>query len=101
MLRYALLWLFHLFLALKRFFASLLPRKQPRPLRAHRRKLPNHLAVLLSTKESLDNGKYNLAEVIESVCRLVEWSRASGIETLSVFDSASKCPYLKAIASRD
>ncbi|CAG7847642.1 SubName: Full=Uncharacterized protein {ECO:0000313/EMBL:CCA73534.1} [Serendipita indica DSM 11827] len=92
MLRYALLWLFHLFLALKRFFASLLPRKQPRPLRAHRRKLPNHLAVLLSTKESVGNGEYNLGEAIESVCRLVEWCRASGIEILSVFDSANLLP---------
>ncbi|KAG8814017.1 hypothetical protein FRC17_001332 [Serendipita sp. 399] len=88
MLEYALLWLFHLFLALKRFFATLLPAKSPRPLRARRKKLPNHLAVLLSSEGNSGNTVTDGPEAIESVRRLAEWCRITGIEVLSVFDSA-------------
>ncbi|KAG8827492.1 hypothetical protein FRC17_007825 [Serendipita sp. 399] len=88
MLEFALLWLFHLFLALKRFFATLLPVKSPRPLRARRKKLPNHLAVLLSSEGNSGNNVTDGPEAIESVRRLAEWCRITGIEVLSVFDSA-------------
>ncbi|KAG8800982.1 hypothetical protein FRC18_007907, partial [Serendipita sp. 400] len=88
MLEYALLWLFHLILALKRFFATLLPAKSPQPLRARRKKLPNHLAVLLSSEGNVGNGVEDAAVAIESVRRLAEWCRITGIEVLSVFDPA-------------
>ncbi|KAG8758618.1 hypothetical protein FRC14_007746 [Serendipita sp. 396] len=90
MLEYALLWLFHLILALKRFFATLLPAKSPQPLRARRKKLPNHLAVLLSSEGNVGNGVEDAAVAIESVRRLAEWCRITGIEVLSVFDPAGK-----------
>jgi hypothetical protein len=91
MIQRILLWVFHLFLALKRFFAALLTRPRPQPLRATRRKVPAHLAVTLS--ELRDPNKYpdDLRDALESVRRLVDWCRAIGIRTLSVFDKEGQC----------
>ncbi|KIM21529.1 hypothetical protein M408DRAFT_80396 [Serendipita vermifera MAFF 305830] len=86
MLQYALLWLFHLFLALKRFVSTLLPRRQPRPLGTKRRKLPGHLAVLLSHDKFPGKTKNELPEALESVRRLALWCRIAGIRVLSVYD---------------
>ncbi|PVF92003.1 hypothetical protein CPB86DRAFT_744895 [Serendipita vermifera] len=88
MLQYALLWVFHLFLALKRFVASLLPRRQPQALRARRRKLPAHLAVLLCSEKNLKGNGLDVSEALESVRRLISWCQSTGITTLSVFDEA-------------
>jgi hypothetical protein len=90
MLQYALLWVFHLFLALKRFVASLLPRRQPQVLRARRRKLPAHLAVLLCSEKNIKSNGLELPEALESVRRLVSWCQSTGITTLSIFDEAGK-----------
>jgi dehydrodolichyl diphosphate syntase complex subunit NUS1 len=86
MLQYALLWLFHLVLALRRFVSTLLPRRQPNPLRSQRRKLPGHLAVLLRHGESRESRENQLLEALESVRRLAAWCRIAGIRVLSVYD---------------
>jgi len=86
MLQYALLWLFHLFLAFKRFVSTLLPRRRPRPLHARRRKLPGHLAVLLRHGEPHEGATSELLETLESVRRLAVWCRMAGIRVLSVYD---------------
>ena len=88
MLQYALLWLFHLVLALKRFMSTLLPRRQPRPLQTRRRKVPEHLAVILRSEGTSKEATVDLPDALESVRRLVEWSKVAGIQTLSVFDEA-------------
>lgn len=90
MLQYALLWIFHLILALKRFVATLLPKRQPRPLRTRRRKLPGHLAVILRHDKSSGKSNNELPEALESVRRLALWCRIAGIRVLSVFDEEGK-----------
>ena len=96
MIRHALLWLFHLFLNFYRFVSCLRPRRAPRPLRASRRKLPKHLAVVLGdyygdrSRSQMTPRSTELEDTIESVRRLVEWCRVIGVGILSVYDRQGK-----------
>jgi hypothetical protein len=80
MIRHALLWLFHLFLNFYRFVSCLRPRRAPQPLRASRRKLPKHLAVVFGdyygdrTRSQMTSRATELEDTIgerSSTCRVV------------------------------
>jgi len=61
-------------------------RSEPRPLIAHRHKLPSHVAVLLVTPDSIENIEVTEGLMVESVEKAVTWCRAVGISRLTVFD---------------
>lgn len=84
-----MLWLLHLFLALTRFFKALAPRRLPKDLKSRRRKLPGHLAVILSECNSGRTQVIALEDALETARRLIDWSRQVGIHTLSIFDENS------------
>ena len=96
MICHALLWLFHLFLNVYRFISCLRPRRAPQPLRTNRRKLPNHLAVILGdyygnrNRSRMTPRRAELEDAMESVRRLVGWCRVIGIGILSVYDQQGK-----------
>lgn len=95
----AFLWLFHLFLNLYRFISSLRPRRAPQPLRASRRKLPKHLAVVFGDyygvhRSQMTSRAAEFEDTMESVRRLVEWCRVIGVGILSVYDQQGKASLL-------
>jgi len=96
----ALLWILHLFLNIYRFISCLLPRRAPQPLRASRRRLPKHLAVIFGdyygdrSRSRMTSRTAELGDTIESVRRLVEWCRVIGIGVLSVYDQQGRFPYV-------
>lgn len=95
----ALLWLFHLILNLYRFLSCLRPLRAPQPLRASRRKLPKHLAVVFGDYYGVDRSQMTtraaeFGDTMESVRRLVEWCRVIGVGILSVYDQQGKASLL-------
>ena len=95
----AFLWLFHLFLNLYRFISCLRPRRAPQPLRASRRRLPRHLAVVFGDYYGVNRSRMThraaeFEDTMESVRRLVEWCRVIGVGILSVYDKQGKSSLL-------
>lgn len=96
-----LLWLFHLFLNIYRFLSCLRPRRAPQPLRASRRKLPKHLAVIFGdyygdrNQSQMTSRTAELEDTMESVRRLVAWCRVIGVGILSVYDRQGKALLLR------
>jgi undecaprenyl pyrophosphate synthase len=91
----ALLWIFHLFLNLYRFISCLRPQRAPQPLRASRRRLPRHLAVVFGDYYGVNRSRMTpraaeFEDTMESVRRLVEWCRVIGVGILSVYDQQGK-----------
>ena len=96
MIYHAFLWLFHLFLNVYRFLSCLRPRRAPQPLRASRRRLPKHLAVIFGdyygdrNRSRMTSRSSELSDMMESVRRLVEWCRVIGVGILSVYDQQGR-----------
>lgn len=61
------------------------PRPSPQPLHTARRRIPNHLAILLAT--NLNRGSEGTEGIlVESVVRAVGWCRTVGVQKLTVYD---------------
>lgn len=59
--------------------------------------MPEHLAVILRSEGTSEDAKADLLDALESVKRLVEWSKVAGIRTLSVFDEAGMSSFFHLI----
>lgn len=59
--------------------------KKPLPLTAHRNKVPAHVCLNLVASDALDSEDVEEA-LLECLRRAIGWCRATGIETLTVYD---------------
>lgn len=64
----------------KRLFAS-----PPQQLRAHRRRIPKHLAIIFTVDPSVPLESAQVA-LTESVLNAVEWCRTIGVKKLTVYE---------------
>jgi len=67
-----------------RVFHELLTRTPPKPLDAHRNRIPKHLALLISNVPQSCN--QDEGDLIECVTNTVDWCRSTGIRRLTVYD---------------
>lgn len=65
--------------------------KTPNPLDSPRRRIPNHLAILLAI-DTRTPSKHTEERIINCVIKLLAWCREVGIGKLTVYDEHGTCP---------